>query len=173
LNFPAERVSWDDAVEFCKKLSAKEGETYRLPTEAEWEYACRAGSTTWYSFGDEESRLGQYAWFGESEGETHPVGTKKPNAWGLYDMHGNVVECCSDWYGTYGTSPTDDPTGPATSSGRVFRRGWPDTVWLRVFRGGRFDSAAGDCQSSYRNGGDPSNRNDSLGFRVTRNLSSE
>jgi formylglycine-generating enzyme required for sulfatase activity len=90
-NLPVEQVSWDDAVEFCKKLSQKEGKTYRLPTEAEWEYACRAGTTTKFSFGDDESQLGEYAWYGKNSGmKTHPVGKKKPNAWGLFDMHGNV-----------------------------------------------------------------------------------
>ena len=140
-NFPVEKVSWDDAVEFCKKLSAKEGQTYRLPTEAEWEYACRAGSKTRYCFGDDESLLGEYAWFGEqrSEGGTHPVGEKKPNAWGLYDMHGNVWEWCQDWYDEdyYAKSPKDDPTGPATGS-------------YRVDRGGGWSSLAWSCRSSYR-----------------------
>ncbi len=99
---PVERVRWEDAVEFCRRLSElpaekAEGNVYRLPTEAEWEYACRAGTTTKYSFGDNESGLGDYAWHGENSGDkTHPVGGKKPNAWGLYDMHGNVCEWCQD-----------------------------------------------------------------------------
>jgi formylglycine-generating enzyme required for sulfatase activity len=155
-DFPVERVSWEDAVEFCKKLSAKEGETYRLPTEAEWEYACRAGSTTRYCFGDDESQLGEYAWFNEnSNRRTHPVGTKKPNAWGLYDMHGNVWERCQDWLGYYAESPTEDPLGPATGS-------------YRVYRGGSCYSNARNCQSSNRSGSPPTARDHNQGFRVAR-----
>ena len=101
---PVERVSWAEAVEFCGKLSAMPaektaGHVYRLPTEAEWEYACRSGTTTAYGFGDDASRLGDYGWFrSNSDSGTHPVGEKKPNAWGLYDMHGGVYEWCQDWY---------------------------------------------------------------------------
>ena len=116
-----------------------------MPTEAQWEYACRAGSTTRYCFGDDESGLGEYAWYGENSGDkTHPVGEKKPNAWGLYDMHGNVWEWCADWYdgGYYAQSPTDDPTGPATGS-------------FRVVRGGGWHYAAGCCRSAYRHGTRP------------------
>jgi formylglycine-generating enzyme required for sulfatase activity len=165
-NFPVEQVTWDDAVEFCKKLSAREGQTYRLPTEAEWEYACRAGSTTRYCFGDDRLQLGEYAWFAyewvgpSSDLHSHSVGKKKPNAWGLHDMHGNVWEWCQDWYESdyYAESPTEDPPGPSTGSSRVYRGGgWYSDAWL--------------CQSSYRFGFRPSLRNFSLGFRVARDPS--
>ncbi len=158
---PVERVSWEDAVEFCRKLSGlpaerSAGRMYRLPTEAEWEYACRAGSKTKWSFGDSESSLGDYAWWsGNSARQTHPVGQKKPNAWGLYDMQGNVREWCSDWLvlAYYRSSPTDDPQGPATGS-------------FRVHRGGSWGDGAGYCRSAYRSGLAPSNRRGSLGFRL-------
>lgn len=132
-NNPVEQVSWYDATGFCKKLSQKEGKTYRLPTEAEWEYSCRAGSTTVYSFGDSESDLGDYAWYRGNSSESdrfayripHPVGQKKPNAFGLYDMHGNISEWCSDFYkaGYYSKSPRVDPQGPSSSHYRVLRGG--------------------------------------------------
>lgn len=126
---PVKGVKWSEAVEFCRKLSAlpeeqKAGRIYRLPTEAEWEYACRAGTDTKYSFGDDESKLGEYGWFnGNSGGETHPVGEKKPNAWGLFDMHGNVWEWCSDWHGDFPKVAVTDPHGPPTGSERVVRGG--------------------------------------------------
>ena len=115
LRNPVENVSWDDCQKFLDKLNGKVGGgKFQLPSESQWEYACRAGSKTWYCFGDDRSGLGEYAWYGEnSDGKTHPVGEKKPNAWGLYDVHGNVYEWCQDWYdgGYYAKSPMDDPTG--------------------------------------------------------------
>jgi formylglycine-generating enzyme required for sulfatase activity len=143
LMYPVEQVLWADAVEFCKKLSElpeekKAGRVYRLPTEAEWEYACRADSKAAYSFGANSKTLGDYAWFVEISGvQTHPVGEKKANAWGLYDMHGNVWEWCSDWYGKYPKGSVSDPSGPSGGSCRVLRGGgWPDV--------------AADCRSAHR-----------------------
>ena len=121
---PVVNVSWDDATEFCKWLGKKERRTYQLPTEAQWEYGCRAGSTTRYFFGDDEKQLEEYAWYGKNSGlKTHPVGEKKPNTWGLYDIEGNVGQWCQDWYdgNYYARSPSDDPKGPATGSDRVLR----------------------------------------------------
>ena len=142
---PVEKVSWDEAVEFCRRLSElpeekAAGHVYRLPTEAEWEHACRAGTTTAFSFGDSESDLEEYAWYDEnSEDTTHPVGQKKPNAWGLYDMHGNVWEWCSDWFDDqyFGNSPTNDPTGP-------------DKGTHHVLRGGAASNAYYECSSYMR-----------------------
>ncbi|MDB4621711.1 SUMF1/EgtB/PvdO family nonheme iron enzyme, partial [Rubripirellula sp.] len=157
-NNPVEKVSWKDALKFCQKLSAlpaekAAGRVYRLPTEAEWEYACRGGTTTKFSFGDDDSELGDYAWFDGNSGKTsHPVGSKKPNAWGLYDMHGNVWEWCQDWYGDYPGRAVSDPTGPTSGSGRVFR-------------GGSWCSTAGICRSANRYGDFPSLRY-YIGFRV-------
>ncbi|MDR2301742.1 MAG: formylglycine-generating enzyme family protein [Deltaproteobacteria bacterium] len=131
---PVEQVSWHDAQEFIKRLNAKEGHNrYRLPTEAKWEYAARAGSTGAYSFGDDADDLGRYAWYeGNSGQKPHPVGQKEPNAWGLYDMPGNVWKWVRDWYGEryYSNSPGSDPTGPSSGSGRVTRGGaWNYTAW--------------------------------------------
>ena len=158
---PVERVSWADAVEFCRKLSALPAEKaagyeYRLPTEAEWEYACRSGTTTAYGFGDFASQLSEYGWFdGNSGSKTHPVGEKKPNAWGLYDMHGNVWEWCQDWYSAYPSGSATDPTG-ATSG------------LYRVYRGGGWNGNAGHCRSASRRRLSPEFRYNSLGFRVLR-----
>ena len=123
---PVENISWIMAIEFCKLFSKKTGTMSRLPTEAEWEYACRAGTTTKYCFGDFTKELPDYAWLKEnSGGTTHDVGQKKPNAWGLYDMHGNTWEWCQDWYdsGYYTNSPFNDPQGPDTGKWRVHRGG--------------------------------------------------
>jgi formylglycine-generating enzyme required for sulfatase activity len=156
---PVEQVSWEDAVEFCDRLTELPGEKragrfYRLPTEAEWEYACRAGSKSAFHFGDASKTLGDYAWFIEnSNSQTHPVGLKKPNAWGLYDMHGNVWEWCSDWYGEYSEVAVTNPVGPRVGSDRVLRGG----AWSMVAQG---------CRSSHRNGTLPSGCNGRIGFRV-------
>jgi sulfatase modifying factor 1 len=145
VNYPATCVSWNDAVAYCKKLSEKEGKTYRLPTEAEWEYACRAGTETRWSFGDDEKVLGDYAWYEGNamdigERYAHQVGLKKPNAFGLYDMHGNVFEWCHDVYGEdyYQQSSEKDPTGPTSGFFRVLRGGsWSNgTHGLRSARRG-------------------------------------
>ncbi|MBX3728879.1 MAG: formylglycine-generating enzyme family protein [Candidatus Sumerlaeia bacterium] len=124
-DLPVETVSWNEAVDFCGRLSNLIGETVTLPTEAQWEYACRAGSQTRFHFGDGDATLRDYDWvFANSSMQTHPVGSKFPNAWGLYDMHGNVREWCLDWWADSlpGGSVTD-PTGPATGSRRVLRGG--------------------------------------------------
>ncbi len=121
---PVESVSWNDAQEFIRKLNQMEKtDTYRLPTEAEWEWACRAKSTGRFSFGDSEAGLKDYAWFDKnSAAKTQPVGQLKPNAWGLYDMHGNVWEWCRDWYGRYPAGPVTDPKGPVKGSPGVAGR---------------------------------------------------
>jgi formylglycine-generating enzyme required for sulfatase activity/serine/threonine protein kinase len=158
---PVGNVSWDDAVEFCRKLSAlpaekSAGYVYRLPTEAEWEYACRAGTTTAYSFGDNDSELGKYAWFDDNSGDTtHPVGGKKPNPWGLYDMHGNVWEWCQDCDGDYPSGAVTDPTGAASGD-------------RRVLRGGSFNAPTSIVRSAFRVITQPDNRNYIVGFRPAR-----
>jgi formylglycine-generating enzyme required for sulfatase activity len=148
---------WTLPFGFCKKLSdvpeeKVAGREYRLPTEAEWEYACRAGSKTAYCFGDTEESLTHYAWFGRNDGnKTHPVGKKKPNAWGLYDMHGNVWEWCMDRVGDY---PSDAVTDPQGSQGGM----------NRVYRGGCWFAIAPNCRSAFRHPNAPSHRSNVLGF---------
>jgi formylglycine-generating enzyme required for sulfatase activity/Tfp pilus assembly protein PilF len=154
---PVEKVSWEDCQQFLGKLNAKSavgGGKFQLPSEAQWEYACRAGSTTKYCFGDDESKLGEYAWYNAKSGNT-PVGEKKPNAWGLYDVHGNVWEWCQDWWkdGYYKESPVDDPRGPTGGS-------------RRVLRGGGWHLVARDCRSALRGWSLPGIRSYDLGFRV-------
>ena len=123
-DYAANYVSSNDAVEFCRKLSEQEGVEYRLPTEAQWEYACRAGTTTVFSFGDDVSKLGQHAWYKNNTLDlnktyAHRVGQKLPNPWGLYDMHGNVWEWCQDWFASYGSEKAvSDPLGPAQGRAR-------------------------------------------------------
>ena len=159
-NYPATFVSWEDAVEYCRKLSASEGKQYRLPTEAEWEYACRGGQSTAYSFGNRPSLLGNYGWFSENaydigEKYAHEVGTKNPNPFGLHDMHGNLWEWCSDWYepGYYALSPGSDPQGPSRGS-------------IRVYRGGSWLIVAAYCRAASRDGGGPTSRGSHMGFRL-------
>jgi len=153
-NCPAEYVSWDDAQEFIRKLNEKEGTAkYRLPTEAEWEYAARAGSTTAYCFGNEEGRLKDHAWYDKnSDRKTHPVGQLKSNAYGLYDMHGNVWEWCQDLYGDYPSGTVTDPVGYSGSD--------------RVIRGGNWESIAQSCRSASRMSEDPEYRDKGYGFRL-------
>ena len=149
---PVECVSWDDAQAFCKKP----GNGLRLPTEAEWEYACRAGSTTAYCFGESHSGLGDYAWYNDNSGsKTHPVGGKKPNAWGLYDIHGNVWEWCQDWYGDYPRGSVTDPTGRTSGT-------------YRVLRGGSWNCGPAYCRSASRFGRPPGRRVTFVGVRVAR-----
>lgn len=150
-------VSWNDAQAFVARLNEREGHSrYRLPTEAEWEYAARAGSTTRYGFGNDAEMLGRYAWYGEDfeNGSTHPVGQKESNAWGLYDMHGNVWEWVWDWYDAryYAHSPAADPTGPQSGS-------------KHVVRGGSWHETADDWRSAFRRAYPPDYRGISIGFR--------
>jgi len=155
-NKPVERVSWDDVQEFIKKLNAKnDGYTYRLPTEAEWEYACRAGSSGDYA-GDPD----EMAWCDKEDYAAttpHPVGQKKPNAWGLHDMHGNLWEWCSDFYSKdyYKQSPSSDPTGPSKG-------------FARVVRGGNWSASSPRCRSALRYGDSPVNISSGTGFRLVR-----
>ncbi|MBN2299010.1 MAG: formylglycine-generating enzyme family protein, partial [Deltaproteobacteria bacterium] len=143
--------------EFIKKLNRMEGtDKYRLPSEAQWEYACRAGSDRAYSLGGGSGGLEQYAWYsGNSGSKTHPVALKKPNAWGLYDMHGNVWEWCSDWKGEYPSGSVTDPQGPSSGS-------------PRVKRGGGWVNFARYCRSAYRSDVTPSDRDNALGLRLSR-----
>ena len=160
-NHPAVYISWDDVQAFIGKLNAAAGENiYRLPTEAEWEYACRAGTSTRWPFGEDESQLGDYAWYKDNAWDAgleyaQPVGQKKPNPWGLYDMHGNVWEWCQDWYGDYSSNAQTDPMGPAASS-------------IRVRRGGAFNYLAQYTRSANRYYDVPSHRYFDVGFRLLR-----
>ena len=173
---PVNKVSWFDAVEFCNRLSEREGlelcyringewvkwnrtaNGYRLLTEAEWEYACRAGTTTRWSFGDDEERLGDHAWFNANSDSVQPVGGKLPNPWGLYDMHGNVWEWCWDWYVPYDyyAKRQTDPAGPEYEGAS------------RTLRGGAFDGSPGILRSADRYGYLPSGRIGGIGFRYAR-----
>jgi formylglycine-generating enzyme required for sulfatase activity len=195
-NCPVDGVSWYSAVEFCNKMSEAEslqpyydlkavrrrannslegaevtilgGDGYRLPTEAEWEYACRAGSITPWCFGDQVLDVGHYAWYYDNSSmESHPVGLRKPNSWGLFDMHGNVMEWCYDWYGeTYyqqcvdGAEETENPTGPAEGI-------------TKVLRGGAWQFGAEATRCAYRNSSVPAAMSGVIGFRVCRKASDE
>jgi formylglycine-generating enzyme required for sulfatase activity len=171
---PANYVGWFEAVQFCNALSAQQGlqpcyiidreqviwdeeaDGYRLPTEAEWEYAVRADTTTRWFCGDETTALGDYAWYGENAGgRVRPVGQKKPNPWGLYDMAGNVWEWCWDWYGPYAAEAVPDPIGP-------------DTGAFRVLRGGAYWVVARNLRSALRDRNVPEDRRGGIGFRVVR-----
>ena len=163
-NRPVEKVSWNDAANYCAQLTARErtaerlpaGWAYRLPTESEWEYASRAGSTNRFSFGEDTdySQLGNYAWYNaNSVSASHTVGGKLSNTWGLYDVSGNVWEWCSDWYGVYLGGIVTDPQGAVSGSSRVIRgAGWNDV--------------AGSCRLANRNYNTPTARDNRIGFRV-------
>jgi len=165
-NFPVSGVTYFGCREFCRRISLVEraagllpdGAWYRLPTEAEWEYACRAGASTKYCFGDDQSRLGEYAWHkGNSNDAPHDVGKKKPNAWGLYDMHGNVGEWCASLWRRYGADP---PSGGRRRLRHVYR----------VLRGASYDDDAATCRSSDRCPFPSSRPHFALGFRVVRTV---
>jgi len=151
---PVEFVNWFDARKFCAKLSERTGKTLRLPTEAEWEYACRAGTETPWFFGKGSRELGYYAWFkGNASGKSHPVARKAPNQWGLYDMAGNVWEWVEDGYlGRYKLENVIDPTGRKST--------------LKAKRGGGYDSEAANCRSARRRAEDYTIRLYDGGFRV-------
>lgn len=170
-DLPVERISWMDAARFCNRLSDVEGLSrcydektwkcdfskngYRLPTEAEWEYACRASTTTEYYSGQTEEDLAQVGWYQGNCTRSQIVGLKKPNAWGLFDMHGNIWELCNDWYDApyYGESPKSFPPGPLTGT-------------KRVLRGGSWTHAAHGCRSADRWSVDPRQRFGNVGFRI-------
>jgi formylglycine-generating enzyme required for sulfatase activity len=154
---PVINISWEDAAAYCEWLSEEIGaHYYRLLTEAEWEYACRAGSTTRYCFGDDERRLSEYAWYSSNaQGQTQPVGEKLSNAWQLCDMHGNVWEWVRDWYARYPENPQSNPSGPESGSGRVLR-------------GGSWNYDPAGCRSAARGNAPPGGRGGGLGFRLAR-----
>lgn len=153
-DLPVEQVSWDDCQEFIRKLNSLTGQNFRLPTEAEWEFACRGGNNSrGYKYSG-SNYIDNVAWYdGNSGDKTHPVATKSPNELGIYDMSGNVWEWCADWYGDYSSGRQTNPKGPYGGS-------------YRVCRGGGWGDGAGDCRSSNRRNGDPTDRNNNLGLRL-------
>jgi formylglycine-generating enzyme required for sulfatase activity len=158
---PATHITWDGAQAFIDHLNERAGERgYRLPTEAEWEYACRAGTTSRWSFGDHAQQMDEYGWYNGNvlTGDLYPqlVGTKAPNNWGLYDMHGNVSDWCADWYGPYPGGPQRDPQGPATGS-------------YRVERGGNFLGDVRQTRSACRSSCRQDFVTGTVGFRLARN----
>lgn len=172
-NFPAMSAKWSEVTEFCRHLTGRERAAgklpadweYRLPTAAEWEFSCRAGTTSKYSFGGDESLLDDYAWYDSNTKEAgelyaHPVGLKRPNRWGLYDMHGNVSEWCSDWYTEDVEEGGVDPHGPSEGT-------------ERLHRGGSWSYPAAHARSPSRWRFDPSSRNHTVGFRVALSLITE
>ena len=186
-NKPVERVSWNDTQDFCQKLSEITGDFFVLPTSEEWEYACRAGSTSKFSFGDDEDQLGDYGWYWlNSNSTTHPVGEKKPNPWGLYDMHGNVWEWTAsgknaqkqevlggEWFekfqfnfirggSWFDSSACSRPTSRLGYAPNVCQ----DDLGFRIIRGGSWDSYAVGCRSALRSADTPGSRDDDIGFRI-------
>jgi formylglycine-generating enzyme required for sulfatase activity len=160
LDVPVRRVRWTEAVAYTNWKSEREGKKYRLPTEAEWEYACRAGSEGTFCFGDDASLLEQYAWYApNADGYTHDVGSKKPNAWGLYDMHGNIWEWCLDRYAEDYTQTPNDGSAYAMPSDKG-----------RVLRGGSFNADALKCSCSSRINLGSGGKNYFIGFRLVEEL---
>jgi formylglycine-generating enzyme required for sulfatase activity len=178
-SLPVENVSWDDAVAFCERMSElpaerAAGRTYRLPTEAEWEYACQAGTTTIYWFGDAPTRMHECGWYHEnSENKTHPVGQKQPNPWGLYDMYGNVCEWCAD-RSEYEIA--SDPSKGGSRANAGLTRGYesgavtdpsgPPSGSVRVLRGGNWYNGPWWCRSASRKAFEPTYKCDMVGLRV-------
>ncbi len=156
-DYPVYYVSWDEAQEFIRRLNQRyPGNGFRLPTEAEWEFACRASTNTRFNTGNADMYLGQAGWYASNSDEmVHPVRNKQANAWGVYDMHGNVAEWCSDWYGIYPNSSVTNPQGPSSGT-------------MRILRGGSWINSAGTCRSAGRSSNGPSSRYASTGFRLAR-----
>ncbi|MBN2329938.1 MAG: formylglycine-generating enzyme family protein [Candidatus Omnitrophica bacterium] len=178
-NYPVERVNWYDCVEFCNRLSEIKGyktvynlgilsadwsaDGFRLPTEAEWEYACRSGAPTAFYWGEDSNytEIDLYAWYDlNSNGRLHEIGLKRPNAWGLFDISGNVWEWCHDWYGLYDVNDATDPRGMAAGD-------------IRVWRGGNWGDEAMYCRSASRDGWKPQSADQYLGFRIVRTAESD
>jgi formylglycine-generating enzyme required for sulfatase activity len=154
VKLPVDTVSWNDCQSFLSKLQRKIGKKFTLPTEAQWEYACRAGTTTIWNLGNSSTLLEDYAWIDSNSGKvTHPVGSKKPNTWGLYDMYGNVQEWCADWYATpYTLGDVTDPKGPSHGDSRILR-------------GGAWGDSPVNVRSAYRNCNGADGKNNGIGFR--------